>query len=124
MLGSLLLLPFLTLHTDLAPAYDTTRGASLLRGCQAEMRLMALDSLTEASQSDLINGAYCVGYLNGFTASLPPAPASVCPHDDSMGQMVHVYVSYMERNPRMLDEDKRVGLRRALEEAFPCSTAP
>ena len=84
---------------------------------------MALNSLDDAPQIDLINGAYCIGYLNGFTASLPSTPPSICTHDESMGAMVRVYVSYMERNPALLEEDKRFGLRMALEDAYPCSAA-
>ncbi|HLI78130.1 MAG TPA: Rap1a/Tai family immunity protein [Acidobacteriaceae bacterium] len=105
-------------HAD--PAPDPSKGAALLRGCQAEVRLMELPSLSSAEPIDLINGAYCVGYLNGFTAGLTPATAAICTGEDSMAALVRAYVRFMERNPKLLDEDKRVGLRLALQEAYPC----
>lgn len=81
---------------------------------------MALNSLENAAQIDLINGAYCLGYLNGFIANLPSTPASICTHADTVGALVRTYVDYMERNPPLLEADKRVGLRMALEDAYPC----
>ena len=122
MLAHIVLL--VSLAGNSAPGHDPSKGVSLFRGCQAEMRLMALGALEEAPPIDLINGAYCIGYLNGFTAGLPPESLSVCTRADSMGGMVRAYVSYMERNPALLEEDKRVGLRRALEAAYPCPAAP
>ncbi len=81
---------------------------------------MALSTLEEAPPLDLINGAYCIGYLNGFTAGLPPQPEAICTRDESMSNMIRAYVSYMEGNPALLQEDKRVGLRMALQAAYPC----
>lgn len=99
---------------------EAARGATLLRGCQAEERLMRLDQAQQAASPDLANGSYCVGYLNGFLAGLNPASA-VCPYQQPMAVVVHAYVDYMERNPQLLSEDKRVGLRAALQTAFPCA---
>ena len=82
---------------------------------------MALGALEEAPALDLINGAYCIGYLNGFTAGLPSASSPICTQADSMGNLVRAYVRYMDRNAQLLEEDKRVGLRLALEDAYPCS---
>ncbi len=87
------------------------------------MRLMGVSSLEEAPQIDLINGAYCIGYLNGFTAALAPDATPICTHQESMAAMVRAYVTYMDQNPTLLDEDKRVGLRLALQSAFPCSAS-
>ena len=117
---SVLLLAALATNIGDTAGPDTTKGASLVRGCQAEVRLMQFTSLEDAPQLDLINGAYCIGYLNGFLAGLPTTPGSICTHGDSMGAMTRAYVSYMEHNPQLLDQDKRVGLRLALEQAYPC----
>lgn len=118
------LLMLLTSHHgapgDLVP--EAARGATLLRGCQAEVRLMQLDAIRQANSPDLVNGSYCIGYLNGFLAGLAPA-SSICTHEQPMAAVVHAYVDYMEHNPQLLDEDKRVGLRLALQSAFPCATS-
>jgi hypothetical protein len=111
----------LAAHSAADVPLDPARGSSLMRGCQAEMRLMALPTLEDAPPLDLINGAYCIGYLNGFVAALPSANASICTKGASMGELVRSYVEYMQRNALMQDEDKRLGLRLALEAAYPCS---
>lgn len=82
---------------------------------------MALPTLEDAPPLDLINGAYCIGYLNGFVAALPAANPAICTKQAPMGDLVKSYVDYMQRNPPMQDEDKRLGLRLALEAAYPCS---
>lgn len=106
---------------DAAP--DASRGEALLKGCQAEMRLLQPGAVASAPQSDLVNGSYCIGYVNGFLAGLAPATASVCTEQAPMISVVGAYVHYMEQNPQLLTEDKRVGLRQALQAAFPCPTA-
>jgi hypothetical protein len=120
-----MLAPLLLVLTAALPTVsglpDPAMGGSLLRGCQAEMRLMALPTLEEAPPLDLINGAYCIGYLNGFLAALPSAKTVICPNQVPMGDLVRSYVEYMQRNPPMQDQDKRVGLRLALQSAYPCS---
>ena len=104
------------LPADAAP--DPAKGASLLHECQAELRLIHLPSLDQAPAIDLIDGAYCVGYLNGFLSGL--TRASICTKQESMGDLVTAYVSYMESHPDLHDQDKRTGLRLALESAYPC----
>ncbi len=122
MLSSALLLLFAT-HTRLSSEAvpEAAKGATLLGGCQAEVRLMQRDTLQQAASPDLINGSYCVGYVSGFLAGLTPA-SSVCTHEQPMAAVVWAYVDYMEHNPQLLEEDKRVGLRLALEKAFPCNS--
>ncbi len=114
----LLLLP----HSGVTPdaGKEPGKGASLLKACQAELRLMQPGALTSADAGDLVNGSYCIGYLNGFLANLTTDRNAACPNDEPMAELVRAYVSYMERNPRLLEEEKRMGLRLALQNAFPC----
>ena len=99
---------------------DITKGASLLRVCKAELRLMQPDGLQTADPGDLVNGAYCVGYVNGFISNLIPARGSICADKHPLAELVEAYVRFMEQSPRSLEQDKRIGLRLALEQAFPC----
>lgn len=46
--------------------------------------------------------------------------SSICTREHTMADLVRAYVDYMQRNPEMLEADKRVGVRLALENAFPC----
>lgn len=101
------------------PVTELSKGSALYRVCRAEVRLMDLPSLSKASQSDLLNGSYCVGYLNGFVANLPQR-TSICTHSAPMGELVRAYVGFLDKNPDLLAEDRRVGLDLALREAFPC----
>ena len=96
-----------------------SKGSALYRVCQAEVRLMDLPSLVSAASSDLLNGSYCVGYLNGFVANLNRSTA-ICPEEVPIGALVRVYVAFMAKNPDMLEKDKRMGLNLALRESFPC----
>ncbi len=80
---------------------------------------MDLPSMTNASQSDLLNGSYCVGYLNGFVANLP-RQTEICTNSAPMSALVRAYVGYLDKNPDLLGEDRRLGLGMALRDSFPC----
>ena len=107
------------LHPSADAISELSRGSALYRVCQAEVRLMNLPSLVSAASSDLLNGSYCVGYLNGFVANLNRS-AAICPQEVPIGALVRVYVAFMAKNPDMLEKDKRMGLNLALREAYPC----
>lgn len=80
---------------------------------------MDLPSITKATQSDLLNGSYCVGYLNGFVANLT-TQTEICTDSAPMSALVRAYLAYLDKNPDLLVEDRRVGLNLALRDAFPC----
>ena len=123
MLGPALLLALAGPARAADPVAELSKGSALYRVCQAEVRLMNLPSLTEATQSDLLNGSYCVGYLNGYIANPRPAPAA-CIGGVATGTLIQVYVSFMDKNPDLLDQDRNLGLNRALHEAYPCPVDP
>ncbi len=102
---------------------ELSKGSALLRVCRAEVRLMDLPSITKASQSDLLNGSYCVGYLNGFVANLT-TKTEICTNSAPMGALVRAYVDFLEKHPDLLDEDRRLGLGMALRDSFPCPSKP
>lgn len=81
---------------------------------------MDLPSVAKASQSDLLNGSYCVGYLNGFVANLTHQTA-ICTDNAPMSALVRAYVEFLDKNQDLLTEDRRLGLGLALKNAFPCS---
>ena len=39
-----------------------------------------------------------------------------------LGTIVRVYVAYMQKTPKEMDEDKHVGLLHAIVGAYPCPT--
>ena len=119
------LLPVLALlsTTGNDAAGELMRGSSLYRGCQAELRLMHLPSLAQAAESDLLNGTYCIGYVNGFVSQLRRDDA-VCPAGVPTGSLVEGYVSYMDSHPELLSQDRGIGLSMALRSGFSCSASP
>ena len=120
MLAPLLVLASVVAGRPPDTSASLSQGASLYHLCQAEVKLMGLPSLATATETDIIDGSYCMGYLNGFTGSLHPADAAICTHDESMGALVRVYVSFMDKNPELLTQDRTLGLRLALRDAYPC----
>ncbi len=122
-----MLVPLLLLASTVAqpPTADAvvelSKGSALYRVCRAEIRLMDLPSITKASQSDLLNGSYCVGYLNGFMANLT-TQTNICTNSAPVSALVRAYVGYLDKNPDLLGEDRRLGLGMALHDAFPCPT--
>ena len=126
-LGFMVVLSLLLATAVTGKADDATReivkGAALYRSCQAEVRLMELPDVSHATQPDLIDGAFCVGFVNGFTGNLSGARVGVCTNGSNMGTVVKVYVTFMNENPKLMDEDRRVGLGMALQIAYPCPAA-
>ncbi len=120
MLTSFLLMFLALPGTSADVGQDTAKGASLLRGCQAELRLMEGAALSSPDQGDLLSGSYCIGYVNGFVANFELGGGRICPDGQPMGELVRAYVNYMKDHPKLLEDDKRVGLRLALQGAFPC----
>jgi hypothetical protein len=104
-------------------AGDASRGRTLVKSCEAELRLLQPGAIDAASQSDLVSGSYCIGYVNGFLGGLLPTGSAICTAGAPMISVVEAYVRFMERNPQLAEEDKRVGLRQSLEASFPCPAA-
>ncbi len=75
----------------------------------------------DSPMTEYASGALCVAYIDGFTDGLNLERDTVCVVGASLGTLSRVYISYMEKNPRLLDEHKVVGLRRALLDIYPCS---
>ena len=120
MLAPLLLLASAVAHAPAADAVvELSKGSALYRVCRAEIRLMDLPSINQASQSDLLNGSYCVGYLNGFVANLT-TQTDICTNSAPLSALVRAYVGFLDKNPDFLGEDRRLGLGMALRDAFPC----
>jgi hypothetical protein len=64
----------------------------------------------------------CASYISGFVDGLGPTPGGCPSPDATVGTLIRVYVAYMEKNPKWLDDYRFVGLLRAIREAYPCPT--
>jgi hypothetical protein len=74
-----------------------------------------MDSPT-AEMNDIAEGRVCMAYIDGVTSG----DNSICADSASMGTLMRVYVAYMEKNPKMMDEPKNVGAHRAFAVEYPC----
>lgn len=49
--------------------------------------------------------------------------SSICLGDASEGTMIRVYVAYMDRNPKLMDELMILGVVSSLHDSYPCHKA-
>ena len=106
-------------------------GSELVYECKAYLRTTS----GPYSAHDAADGGNCVGYLDGFVdgtnsefeALTPPNPGkdywatrALCIPPSTLDTRIKVYLAFMERNPKYLDEDKATSLRTALHDAYPC----
>ena len=113
-----MLIPLLTLALYL-PATDSM-GSALYRDCKADIRVM--DSSTGGESSDLNPAEDCIQYVAGFTDALTISH-QICPPDGvSRATLIRIYIAYMDKYPKLFDQDRAMGLWGALAGAYPCST--
>lgn len=93
------------------------QGSALFHDCRTAIRLMDGQTAT-ATESDFLDGASCTSYIDGYTDGL--ADGIVCTHGASLGVLARVYVAYMQKNPKLLDEHKSRGVLLALRESYAC----
>ena len=96
------------------------KGSYLMHTCRAFIRF--LDSSTDRTDAsgDLADGNYCRGYFNGLTAYMDTSSSHVCLHKASNLTLIRVYVLYMDKNPKLNDEEMGTGAYFALLDNYPC----
>lgn len=114
-----MLFPLLLAITSFKAApNDEFRGTWLFQACKGSIRGMDAP-LTHKPAEDNDNFEDCISYIGGYldgvqmAGGCQAAPAS-------MGTLARVYVAYMEKNPKMLDQFRGIGLRNALRDSYPC----
>lgn len=79
-----------------------------------------MDSPT-ATERDASDGAFCSGYFHGFgDYNDMNSGSSICLGGASVGTSIRVYVAYMEKNPKLLDDAMIIGIVHALKDTYPC----
>jgi hypothetical protein len=99
-------------------------GTELLRSCSATIK--QADG-SELSPSEIIQSAYCIGYVSGVLDGLTllnwkGGETPVCLPAGGVGneQAVRVVVKYLRENPAELHVSARVSVLVAIGEAFKC----
>jgi hypothetical protein len=96
-------------------------ASSLFRSCQAAIRL---DS-PSVSPSDVSDGEYCLGYFRGFGDVVSLIDSSgICLAHARTGALIKVYVAYMNKNPKQLDDPEILGVVAAMHESYPRAAKP
>ena len=89
-------------------------GYDLYRACQDAVHF------TDASSEQPGRADYCFGYFEGYTDVATVNVSSLCIGKATVGTLIRVYLAYMDKNPKMLDSFKMIGVTYALKEAYSC----
>jgi len=95
-------------------------GSVLFHSCQQTVRIMDTDSQESSPASD-----YCVGYFEGMGDVIQfYGSTGLCFKDARVGTIIRVYVAYMEKNPKLLDDWKIGGVIAAMKDSYSCPVKP
>jgi hypothetical protein len=78
-----------------------------------------IDKAREVDSGAMLDAGVCLGYMGGF-AETRVAAKSLCAPSASAGALVRVYIAYMDKYPKLMDEPRWVGVGLALEDAYGC----
>jgi len=95
------------------------KGSYLFHACQADIALQ--DSLPDAD-ARIAMATGCVNYIGGYIDGAR-SKKQFCLDGATNGTIVRVYVAFMQANPKLLDEDREVGVNFALLYNYPCKSA-
>ena len=68
---------------------------------------------------DVEHGLMCMNYIQGFVYA-GTVGRLFCAPNASNNTVARVYVAYMQKNPKLLDEPKGKGFLAAMVDAYPC----
>jgi len=109
----------ITLAVALQTPADMSKGAHLYSSCQAAVRLAESPSSAQA-KTELPTSTYCFGYLGGYVDGVNRLGNSICVNSASMDTVALVYVAYMQRTPKLMDEERSLGVQLSLASAYSC----
>ena len=108
--------------------HNLSTGNSLYQQCRATIRV--LDASGHVPDSDYVDSAECTGYIEGFLdgydLGAPPKVQVFCIPDNttSIGVFARLYVQYMDKYPKLFDEERAEGLVGMLIANYPCPQTP
>jgi hypothetical protein len=112
-----MLAPLLVLAFAATPLDPSLRGSELVSTCQAAIRMQ---DDPNGPAEDVERGLMCMNYIQGFVYA-GTLGKEFCAQDASNYTIARVYVAYMRRNPKLLDDPKGKGFLAAMVDAYPCS---
>jgi hypothetical protein len=100
---------------SLAQTVDVTTGNSLFHECQGAIRMLN----GSYDPSDGLDGQYCAGYIDGLTQGME-GRKEFCIDTFRTSTLARIYVTFIQKNPKYLDQPKAYGVIASLTEAYPC----
>lgn len=113
-----MLIPLLVFAMASAGPSPESRGLILFQQCKTNVRMLD-NNAAGATFTDYQNAASCMAYFDGFTDAYPDG--LFCLGTATLGTVSRVYVAYMEKHPKLMDEHRSEGVRQALSDSYPCS---
>ena len=107
-------------HAQTNSGDDQHRGAVLYHDCQASIRIMDAPNADAVGSQDFVDSNFCIGYFTAFWEFNGLEGTSICRNEARLGTTIRVYLAYMEKNPKLMDDAMIVGVIGALKETYPC----
>ncbi len=108
-----MIVPLLAVAMALQSSYANQRGSALYAHCQEAIRILDNPS----AGGDLQSATECTAYIDGFSEA---GGTLFCTDSASVATMTRIYVAYMQKNPKFLDQPKSLGLLESLMDSYPC----
>lgn len=102
---------------------DFSKGSHLYGACQAAVR-MSDDPNSQQARTEMPSSTYCFGYLAGYVDGLNVLMEKACVLGAFVSTVARVYISFMQRNPKLMDEAKHLGVGMALRRPIPAPSDP
>lgn len=115
----MLALSLLLFAGQVAVQADLSRGSHLYGSCQAAVR-WSDDPASAQAKLELASSTYCFGYLGGYIDGLNVLKEQVCLRGASLNTIARVYVHYVQRNPKLMEESRALGLLLSLKSNYGC----
>ena len=92
-------------------------GSSLYADCKSFVAV--LDDTANQNHHDTLGAGRCSGYIEGMLDGANGL-RGFCVGSATLGTIARVYIAYMDKNHKMLDEREGAGFMSALQETYPC----
>jgi hypothetical protein len=119
MLAPALLVSLFLGQTHHVPEAVEDRAAYLLKECRSVAKL----NEDNHANTDAVYAAHCIGYIEGELDGLNGAGVlgnKVCIGPHTTGTLAQVFITFMDKNPKLWDMDKAEAVFASMLDAYPC----
>jgi Rap1a immunity proteins len=98
-------------------AGEVGKASRLYHSCKDLIAIT--DHTARKDASETLEAGRCLGYVDGFIQGSFAHPFA-CSGEATNETIVRVYIAYMDKNPKLLDEIEGVTFLYAMKDAYPC----